>query len=181
MSRNIELKCRYPDLQQAARIARTLGAECAGIERQCDTYFPVPSGRLKVRERTLTATGSADGAAPVVIEANELIQYHRPDDSGARASDYVRIDLEDAAGMIGALTSALGAPTIVRKKRTVYLHDGVRIHLDEVDELGQFLEFEAIIGPRCDDASAATKLERLRAAFSIDDADLIGGSYRELS
>jgi adenylate cyclase class IV len=168
-------------LQQAARIARTLGAECAGIERQRDTYFAVAHGRLKVRERTLTAMGTAEGATPVVIEASELIQYHRPDEADARASDYSRINVEDAVALIAALTAALGEPTVVRKKRTIYLHENVRIHLDEVEALGHFLEFEAIVDARTSEISALAKVRRLTTEFQIESADVISASYLNLA
>ena len=54
--------------------ARALGAELWGDLRQTDTYFNVPSGRLKLRE---TAGLQA-----------ELIAYERDEDAADRTSDY---------------------------------------------------------------------------------------------
>ena len=54
--------------------ARELGADLYGDLRQTDTYFQVPSGRLKLRE---TAGHQA-----------ELIFHHRDEEGSNRASDY---------------------------------------------------------------------------------------------
>lgn len=181
MPRNIELKARYPELQRAARIARTLGAECVAIERQRDTYFDAANGRLKLRHRRVAVAADTDADRPITVEASELIHYHRPNDTEQRASDYQRVEVTDGDALREALSNAVGVTVEVRKKRTIYLHDGVRIHLDEVDGLGSFLEFEALVNERTDDAAAHAKLERLRATFEIDAASIIAESYCDLS
>ena len=38
------------------------------------------------------------------------------------------------------LAEALGVRSVVRKRREIYLYHNVRIHLDEVCDLGRFLE-----------------------------------------
>ena len=68
----------------------------------------------------------------------------------------------------------------VVKQRTVYWHDHVRIHLDEVEGLGTFIEFEALVDEWCDEKSAGEKVQRLREQFNIDQAQVIGGSYVDL-
>ncbi len=56
----------------------------------------------------------------------------------------------------------------------------MRIHLDEVVGLGNFLEFEAVLGPELDDAAGRAQLEQLLEAFAIDPADLLSGSYGDM-
>jgi len=48
--RNFEFNARLNDPKQALARARELGADLYGDLRQTDTYFQVPSGRLKLRE-----------------------------------------------------------------------------------------------------------------------------------
>ncbi|HUI24640.1 MAG TPA: class IV adenylate cyclase [Candidatus Kryptonia bacterium] len=170
MSRNIELKARCDDLLVATRVAERIGAVLHSVERQHDTYFHVAYGRLKLRRRWV------DGCeAP-----SELIWYRRPDASQPRASDYSLLATDRGEQLCAQLAGALGIVTQVIKLRTVYLHHHVRIHLDAVDGLGSFLEFEAIVDEHCDDAEALAKLQRLRAAFAIASDQIVSGSYADL-
>lgn len=170
MSRNVELKVRLQDLAAAEAVARGLGAELHSIERQHDTYFRVSSGRLKLRQRWL-----GDQAQP-----SELIFYHRPDQADARLSDYTLLKVGSGEELRALLAAALGIGVEVIKSRTVYLHDNVRIHLDRVDGLGSFLEFEAIVDDTCTEDAADAKVTRLRQAFALRDDHVIGGSYSDL-
>ena len=170
MARNIELKARCPDLVAAGRIARGLGATHHGSERQQDTYFGGGDGRLKLRQRW-----AENRHLP-----SELIWYRRSDEPRPRPSDYSLVIVANGTEMRAVLAGALGIVTEVVKQRTVYLHDNVRIHLDDVMNLGTFLEFEAIVDATCDDAAALAKLERLRVAFAIAPEHVLSTSYADL-
>jgi adenylate cyclase class IV len=47
--------------------------------------------------------------------------------------------------MLQALSTALGVRGVVRKHRHVILIDNTRVHLDEVEGLGSFIEFEVVL------------------------------------
>ena len=79
-----------------------------------------------------------------------------------------------------ALADAYGIWCVVRKRREIYLCHNVRIHLDEVEDLGTFLEFEAVLGPNVDDEKGCAQLADLRQRFSISEADLLAVSYSDL-
>ena len=51
--------------------------------------------------------------------------------------------MSDPDGLREALDAALGTLVVVEKRRRLLLWEGVRIHLDEVEGLGSFLELEA--------------------------------------
>jgi adenylate cyclase class IV len=55
----------------------------------------------------------------------------------------------------------------------------VRIHLDRVQGLGSFLEFEAIVGPD-GDAAARGRLDRLARAFGVTAETILRASYGDL-
>jgi predicted adenylyl cyclase CyaB len=78
------------------------------------------------------------------------------------------------------LVGSLGAIVEVTKFRTVYLYQNVRIHLDEVPNLGTFLEFEAIVDDGCDDTAAESKVRTLYAAFDLTDSQVCSDSYSDL-
>jgi predicted adenylyl cyclase CyaB len=126
--RNLEFKAALTDTKAAVVRARSLGAELWGDLRQTDTYFRVANGRLKLRE---TAGFQS-----------ELVYYERDEAGEERPSDFSLTPVPNAAALLDALSKALGVIAVVRKRRTLLLLDTTRIHLDNVDGLGNFLELE---------------------------------------
>jgi len=168
--RNVELKARDPDPERTLERALAIGAEEIGEIRQRDTYFTGARGRLKLREQ------ETDG--PALFD--ELIEYSRADSIDARTSTYRRVPVADAAPLREALDAAYGALVTVNKRRRVLLWDGVRIHLDDVEGLGSFLELEALADLESDLGAEHEKVERLRANLGVEDADLVATSYADL-
>jgi homotetrameric cytidine deaminase len=164
--RNIEFKARDPQPRRTLELARALGAEDRGEIAQTDTYFSHARGRLKLREQE---PGEA-----------ELIQYRRADAPGARESEYRRVPAADADGLRAALDAALGTLVVVEKRRRLLLHENVRIHLDEVEGLGSFLELEAVAKADSDLATEHDKVSRLRAALEVGEDSLVPQSYSDL-
>ena len=126
---NVEIKacCDRPDEVRA--VLREAGADFRGSDRQVDTYFNVPHGRLKLREGNIE---------------NALIHYHRPDQAGPKRADVTLYHPADGAKLKAALAAALGVLVVVVKKREIYFLGNVKCHVDAVDGLGGFVEIEAI-------------------------------------
>lgn len=165
MPRNIELKARLLQHRDTALAAcASIGASFQGDIRQTDTYFPVRNGRLKLRE-------SDPGE-------DYLVFYQRPDLSGPKGCDYL---IQPVPRTIRPLLAAsLGTLAVVEKSRTLYLWQNVRIHLDLVNGLGSFIEFEAVLDDRHDDADGFQKLSRLQQIFQLSPEDLLKTSYLEM-
>jgi predicted adenylyl cyclase CyaB len=181
---NVELKARIDDRDAAIEIARGLGAEDQGEEEQEDTYFSLGRYRLKLRE---SSTGN-----------HWLIGYSRPDGPDARKSQYRLSPVKDPSGMRFLMTKQWGVKVVVRKWRRVFLWEGrVRIHIDRVETLGDFLEFEAVLpvedadaeaetdgvdydNATYDECSALLDVARLQHDFGIQDRDLVSSSYSTL-
>jgi adenylate cyclase, class 2 len=69
---------------------------------------------------------------------------------------------------------------VVEKRRRLFLWRNVRIHLDHVEQLGDFIELEAV-APADSDLTAEHRLiEELRAALSITDDRLVSLGYAAL-
>jgi homotetrameric cytidine deaminase len=168
--RNVELKARDPDPGRSLERALALGAEDKGEIRQRDTYFAGARGRLKLREQE-------SGGSPLW---DELIEYSRDDSTDARTSTYRRVPVADASALQEALDAAYGTLVTVTKRRRVLLWEGVRIHLDEVEGLGSYLEFEAVAEEGSDLAGEHRKVERLRAELEVADENLVATSYSDL-
>jgi predicted adenylyl cyclase CyaB len=164
---NIEIKARCGDLDAARRVAHELATRYVGVDHQVDTYFVTRSGRLKLRESSLSG--------------GQLIPYRRPDQAGPKRSDYQVIPVPLPVQAKALLSELLGVHRVVEKQREIFLVDNVRIHLDRVAGLGHFLELEAVF-----DASAAAeareraKVDTLMAALGVTADDLLATSYEAL-
>jgi len=166
LNRNIELKAKLRDPQAALAVAEALATAPVETQRQVDTYFAVAHGRLKLRE--------------IEGRTAQLVWYARADQPGAKGSDYRLVNVAHPEGLKASLASACGIKAVVDKRRRIFLYNNVRIHLDEVESLGNFIEFEAVLGPEIDDAAGRVQVEFLQSAFQLVADDLIARSYAEL-
>jgi adenylate cyclase class 2 len=163
MARNIEIKARVADLEAARAVALRLGARDTGVDAQVDRYYALDGGR-RVKLRT-----SRDGA--------HMIHYDRAETAGVRPSDYTITPVRED----GACQVPKGEPLVtVRKQRRILLLDNVRIHLDDVEGLGTFLELEAVVDAAHDDARCRAQVDALLAELGIGADRLIRASYAEL-
>ncbi|MAE96273.1 MAG: adenylate cyclase [Deltaproteobacteria bacterium] len=164
---NIEIKARCRDLAAARERVTGLATSWIGVEEQVDTYFQTRTGRLKLRESSRSG--------------GQLIPYLRPDESGPRRSDYQVIACPDPGETRRLLLELLGLHTVVRKRREIALVDNVRVHLDEVDGLGPFIELEAVFdGSAGEEAANRARVAELMQALGVREADLIDGSYESM-
>jgi len=166
MPRNVEIKARVPDLAAVRTRAVSLVSIPAELVSQVDTFFAVPRGRLKLRE-------FADGAG-------ELIVYERADRNGPKESDYVRVGCADPQALREALARALPVRGQVRKRREVFFAGRTRIHLDQVEGLGSFVELEVVLraGESVEDGEREAR--DLMQKLAIPDGALVAAAYIDL-
>ena len=163
---NVELKARDPSPARSRQICLALGAEEHGTLWQCDTYFAVPTGWLKLREE--------QPGEP------HLIQYERDNQPRAGESRYRTALVPDASAVISVLKACLGVRVTVTKHRTLFTWEGVRIHLDDVEHLGYFIELEAIASNDSGRLLHGYQLvAHLRDAFGLADELLMPCGYAD--
>lgn len=164
---NIEIKakCFHPEKVEAFLLSAN--ARFEGLDYQKDTYFTVPYGRLKIRRGNIE---------------NNLIFYKRSDEKGPKQSDFQLAKVEDGGALESLLANALGVKVIVEKKRKIYYLDNIKIHLDEVPNLGSFVEIEASNknDPGLPPEKLRRQCENLMKAFDIRESDLIENSYSDM-
>ncbi len=170
MPENIEWKARLPDWDAANRAAERVKTAGPEQQTQIDTYFRVARGRLKLRQ---IKTSSDDSA--------ELIFYERSDDSTTKTSQYIRQPLDDATSWLAMLEVVLGSWATVTKQRTIFWHRNVRIHLDQVAGLGDFLEFEAVLAVESNRAESTALVQHLIREFDFTEQQGIAGSYSDFN
>jgi Adenylate cyclase, class 2 (thermophilic) len=161
---NIELKAELRDLPLARTIARGIGATYILTFDQTDTYYRIPRGKLKKRETQ--------------DEPVEFIFYDRPTRAGAKPSNFTIYSQEQAIERFG--TTPLPVWLVVRKRRELYMLGNVRIHLDTVEGLGTFIEFEALVTRDYDAARCAEAVANLQEKFRPAMGELIDCGYADL-
>lgn len=161
---NVELKAELRDTKLARGILRTIGAAFILSFDQTDTYFRVTSGRLKKRE--------TDG------EPIEYIAYERTNRAAPKLSHFSIYTEEEALERFGALP--LPVWIVIKKKRELWMHGNVRVHLDEVEKLGSFIEFEALVSPGCHVVKCHEAISALRTQLRPAMGELIDCSYSDL-
>jgi predicted adenylyl cyclase CyaB len=166
MARNVEIKARVVDLADVRRKASDLATGPSEVLTQTDTFFVVPTGRLKVRE-------FSDGTG-------ELIAYHRDDRFGPKESQYAIVRVADARALCHALSQVLPVRGRVVKRRELFLVGRTRVHLDQVEQLGSFVELEVVLLDGEPVESGEREARTLMSRLGISDQLLLPEAYIDL-
>jgi adenylate cyclase class 2 len=163
---NIEIKARTTRAAAIRQFLLNEGADFKGTDYQSDTYFNVPNGRLKLRQGNIE---------------NSLIYYERQDQPGPKASNFNLVQIEDGGALKELLIKSLGIKVIVEKQREIYFIENVKFHIDQLGQLGNFVEIEA------SNKYLPLSLERLHEQcryyirqFAITDMDMVNISYSDM-
>jgi len=166
MDRNIEIKARIESVDSLAPRVAAL-ADHGPVEIiQDDTFFTCGRGRLKLR-----AFSSGDG---------QLIYYQRPNQAGPKESSFVISPTPAPASLREALSLAYGSAGRVGKRRLLYLVGRTRVHLDRVEDFGEFLELEVVLAEGEPAEKGVEEARRLMAALGIRPGQLVEGAYVDL-
>ncbi|MEX8493368.1 class IV adenylate cyclase [Sphaerotilus sp.] len=166
MARNIEIKARIADLEALARRVGLLSTAGPARIAQDDTFFACPNGRLKLRD-----FGDGHG---------ELIFYQRVDQTGPKTSFYAITPTAEPDSLREVLTRAHGQTGRVIKQRTLYLVERTRVHLDQVEGLGTFMELEVVLHEGEPAEAGEQEAQALMAALDIPASALIDSAYVDL-
>lgn len=166
MPRNIEIKAHASNFNKQFKIAQDLSDRPLQVLHQEDIFFMTRSGRLKLR---IFNPGHG-----------ELIAYERSDKKGPKSSQYTICPTDTPNLLKNTLQSALGLRGVVRKKRSLLFVDQTRIHLDEVENLGYFLELEVVMREDQTAEEGERIARHLMVQLEIEDQHLIDKAYIDL-
>jgi predicted adenylyl cyclase CyaB len=166
MPSNIEIKAHVRAFDQIRRRAEQLSDTPVEVIPQVDTFFNTLRGRLKLRVLS--------------EDKGQLIYYIRPDQDGPKRSDYHLSLTSDPENLKRVLELAYGIRGVVKKTRYLYLVGQTRVHLDDVEGLGQFMELEVVLRDGQSDAEGQAIAEGLMAALGVERNDLLEGAYMDL-
>lgn len=164
--RNVEIKARTSNLALIRKRAEMLADSEPIIIEQEDTFFLCPNGSLKLRRFS--------------EKEGELIYYQRTDSAEPRESQYIRSPSQDTHSLCEVLSNALGVRGGVRKRRTLFLVGQIRIHLDEVENLGLFVEIEVVLSLQQTVSEGAHIVEEIMGKLGISRDDLVEKAYIDL-
>jgi adenylate cyclase len=163
MARNIEIKARIGSIEAVLPLVEAV-ADRGPVEIvQDDIFFACPNGRLKLR--TL---------AP---DRGELIFYRRAEGPGPGESFYLVSPTGSPETLRAALSSAWGEAGRLKKRRLLYHAGRTRIHLDRVENLGDFLELEVVLGEGESAQAGEAEARDLMRRLGIGPERLLAGAY----
>lgn len=172
---SVEIKARCSDPARVRFFLKSRRAVFKGLDHQVDTYFRVPSGRLKLRE------GNIESA---------LIYYKRTDQKNSKRCDSLLWELDEfqrraskeslspKQALKRILASACGIFTVVDKNREIYFIQNVKFHIDNVKKLGRFVEIE-VFGKKRDASKLRKQCESYQKLLGIRPKDLVADSYSD--
>ena len=166
MKRNVEIKARVSDLATMSRLAESISDSGPTVIEQEDTFFHTSRGRLKLRKFS-----ASEG---------EIIYYERGDAEDPAECRYMLAATSEPTTLVEILSSSLEVRGIVRKTRTLYIAGQTRIHLDEVEGLGSFVELEVVLRPDQSTEDGTGIANDLMGQLGIGKSDLVAKAYIDL-
>ena len=161
--KDFNIKAIVTDRLTIERALVEMHATFVGVDKQKDTYFRVPKGKLKLREGTIE---------------NLITHYERVDEKGMERTIVYQYDLKPTAEQISKLHREHIIIGIIEKERKIYFLDNVKIHLDKTVNGKSFVEVEAI------DSNDSMSMEQLRLQclsvkdkLGIKDSELVKSGY----
>lgn len=166
MARNVEIKARIETVDSLLPIAASVAEDGPTELFQDDTFFACPHGRLKLRALS--------------DNSGELIFYQRPDIAGPKESFYIVSPTTSPNTLRETLSLSYGQIGRVRKNRTLFLTGRTRIHLDQVEHLGQFLKLEVFLAEDEPVDAGVSIANELLATLGVSPQQLVKVSYIDL-
>lgn len=167
MTKNLEIKVELRDLSEISHNIKSMGLRESANLYQIDKYYLVGKKRLKLRS---------------VNNELQLIYYTRSDVEGSRMSHYCifRFKVQSQKLIEKTLSLFFTVKTVIIKKRILYLYRNTRIHLDEVENLGRFLELETVFDKNLPQNNFYKEHGAVINALGLSKYKKIGLSYSDL-
>lgn len=166
MARNIEIKANIDSVSNVLPKALAHATSAPVEIFQDDTFFQCNNGRLKLR---------------MLDHANgQLIFYRRAHQSGPKESFYLLTPTSEPNTLRDVLSAGQGVIGRVIKHRTLIMSGRTRIHLDKVENLGEFLELEVVLAEDESPENAIAEAYLLMADLGVSPQQLIEDSYVDM-
>jgi predicted adenylyl cyclase CyaB len=162
MPSNLEIKLPLKNFDEVLKRIKENNCEFKAELNQKDVYYKVKGKLLKLRIENSSCS---------------LIKYLRDEKAKDRFSNYEVLHISNSNAE-DYFSDIFESYAVVEKKRLLYLYDNTRIHLDEVKNLGKFLELETLVLNGEEDA--IKRFNNVVDFLSLDVDSQIKGSYKDL-
>jgi len=164
--RLLTLRAGDPSRHDTVRRCEALGAEDRGSNGFWDTCFRTAHGLVQLREysdvpaRLIYSTSSTEQAGEEVVH---LVGVNQPEP------------------VIDALLGVAELLGVVAVERRLFVWEGVRVNLDSVGGLGEFVEACAPIDSEAGLEPTRARLTTVREALRVEERAIVGETYGELA
>lgn len=164
---NLEIKVRTFNIDEIRKKALEINADDFGLLHQIDTYFIVGVKRLKLREEK---------------NKSYLVFYVRANTLDSKFSKYIIINIPLFFTKITKqiLSLIFGIKVTVNKTRNLFIYKNTRVHLDEVKDLGLYIELETVIKKEEDTDELKKEHNFVIKTLGLDKLESIKESYSDL-
>jgi adenylate cyclase len=166
MAKNIEIKASLDNVNFCLDMAKSLSGEDPEVIKQKDIFFNCDNGRLKLRI--------------ISHQKGELIFYNRKNDRGPKMSEYYISEIHEPNKLLHVLEKSFGTHGVVKKTRRLFIIGRTRVHVDHVEGLGDFIEFEVVLSGEEDPNRGRAEAQNLMNQFGITNDNLIKCAYVDL-
>ncbi len=163
MGKNLEIKIKVKDHGELIERLNKKNATHKGILKQKDIYYEFPKGILKLRIENGTYC---------------LIKYNRDEINPERWSNYELLYLS-GQNPVEYLSDLFQEIITVEKNRNLFIYKHTRVHLDDVKNLGLFLELETV-ADGIQDKEAKKEFAEVIEFLNLDETKQIKSSYRDI-
>lgn len=95
-------------------------------------------------------------------------------------SEFYTAPTDEPDKLADILSRAMGEKGVVKKKRLLYLVGQTRVHCDEVEGLGCFMELEVVMKENQCTFEGEQIARDLMSKLGVEEADLVKGAYIDL-
>ena len=162
MPKNLEVKIQVDSFLDTLDTLKLHRIKEEKVLEQTDVYYQNDNMKVKLR---------------IENGQNWLIKYLRDETGKDRWSSYELLKLE-GENPRKYLSDLLSEKTVVNKQRKLYIYENTRIHLDEVENLGNFIELETVVTGG--DSEAKAEFEEVVELLNLDLTKQIKCGYKEL-
>ncbi len=167
----IEIKVRVPDIESVREKILKTGGIMSEKLTEHDTYYNAPHRDFGVTDEALRLRET---------KTRTTITYKGPKDTimGSKIREEINLDIMDPV-VFDTIITRLGFRPVaqVRKNREYYTYQDFTISLDQVQDLGEFVEIELL--SENDAASAAARVDAVAKEIGVT-GERITSSYLEL-
>lgn len=166
MAQNIEIKAFVSNLTRALDLLTGNCASSGDPEEQIDIFFFSPTGRIKLRY-----------CGP---ETGILIFYERRDRAEPKLSTYETYVTHNPKQLEKVLRASYDVELVVRKVRRKFGYRNAIIHLDSVQDLGDFIEVEVELDGHQSREEIEALMCEIVGLLEINPGDLVKYAYADL-